>query len=113
MVTSAPNISLLRKVQSSSALIIKPRFILVEHKDDLGWPPFMSGLSIHKNIPISDTKLTLALLAGFIGSHLIADKLFLVNPRTITGPPKITLLLKIRSTLALIIKPMPISLFCR
>ena len=65
----------------------------------------MRGLNIHKNIPVSVTKLTLSLRVGFIGSHLTADKLFPVNPRVITGPPKISLLLEAKSTPALIIKP--------
>ena len=65
----------------------------------------MRGLNVHKNIPVSITKLTLGLRVGFIGSHLIADKLFSVNPRAITGPPKMSLLLEAKSMPALIIKP--------
>ena len=65
----------------------------------------MRGLNVHKNIPASITKLTLGLRLGFISSHLIADKLFPVNPRAITGPPKMSLLLEAKSMPALIIKP--------
>ena len=63
------------------------------------------GLSVHKNIPVSITKLTLGLRVGFISSHLIADKLFPINPRAISGPPKMSLLLEAKSMPALIIKP--------
>ena len=65
----------------------------------------MKGLNVHKNITVSITKLRLGLLVGFISSHLTADKLFPVNPRTITGPPKMSLLLEAKSMPALIIKP--------
>ena len=65
----------------------------------------MRRLCIHKNIPISGTKLTLGLWVGFISSHLPADKLFPANPRAITGPPKMSLLLEAKSMPALIIKP--------
>ena len=63
----------------------------------------MRSLGIHSNIPVSDTKLTLGLRVGFIGSHLIANKLFAVNLRAITGPPNISLLLEAKSMPALII----------
>ena len=59
----------------------------------------MRGPNVHKNIPVSITKLTLGLRVGFISSHLITDKLIPVNPRAITGPPKI-----IKDKPALIIK---------
>ena len=65
----------------------------------------MRGLNVYKNIPVSITKLTLGLLVGFISSHLIADKLFPINPRAITGLPKMSLLLEAKSMPALIIKP--------
>ena len=65
----------------------------------------MRGLDIHKNIPVSVIKLTLGLRVGFISSHLTANKLFPVNPRVITGPPKMSLLLEAKSIPALIIKP--------
>ena len=58
----------------------------------VGWA-LMRGLNVHKNIPVSITKLTLGLRVGFISSHLTADKLLPVNPRAITGPPKTSLLL--------------------
>ena len=65
----------------------------------------MRGMNIHKKIPIFITKLTLGFRVGFIGSHLTADKLFPVNPRAITGSPKMSLLLGAKSMPALIIKP--------
>ena len=65
----------------------------------------MRGMNIHKNIPVSVTKLTLGIRVSFIDSHLTADKLFPVNPRAITGPPKMSLLLEAKSMPALIIKP--------
>ena len=65
----------------------------------------MRGLNFHKNIPVSITKLTLCLRVGFIGSRLIADKLFPVNARAITDPPKMSLLLEAKSMPALFIKP--------
>ena len=40
----------------------------------------MRRLGIHKNIPVSDTRLTLGRRIYFISSHLTADKLFPVNP---------------------------------
>ena len=65
----------------------------------------MRGLNVRKNIPVSITKLTLGLRVGLISSQLIGDKLFPVNPRAITGPPKMSLLLEAKSMTALIIKP--------
>ena len=65
----------------------------------------MRELDIHKNFPVSDTKLTIGLRVGFISSHLTSDKLFPVNPRAITGPPKMSLLLEARSMPGLIMKP--------
>ena len=64
----------------------------------------MRGLGVHKNIPVSDTKLTLGLRVGFVSSHLIAHKLFPVNVRAITGPLKMSLLLEVKRTPALIVK---------
>ena len=65
----------------------------------------MRGLNVHKNIRVSVTKLMLSLQVGFISSHLTVDKLFPVNPRAITGPPKMSLLLEAKSISAWIIKP--------
>ena len=48
--------------------------------------------------PISVIKLTLS-------SHLNADKHFPVNPKAITGPLKMSILLEAKSTPTLIIKP--------
>ena len=66
----------------------------------------MRGLDFHKNVHVSGTKLMLGIRVGFISSQLSADKLFPVNPRVITGPPKMSLQLEVKSTPALIIKPM-------
>ena len=68
-------------------------------------PPLIRGMNILKNIPVSVTKLTLGLRVGFISAHLTADKHFLVDPRAITGPPKISVLLEAKSIPALITKP--------
>ena len=65
----------------------------------------MRGLDIHRNSPVSVTKLILDFRVGFISSHLTADKLFPVNPRAITGPPKMSLLLEVKNIPALIFKP--------
>ena len=65
----------------------------------------MRGLDIHTNSPVSVTKLTLGLRVGSISSHLSSNKLFPVNPRAITGPPKMSLLLDAENMLALINKP--------
>ena len=65
----------------------------------------MRGWDIHKNSPVSATKLTLGLRVGFISSHLTVNKPFPVNPRVMTGPPKISFLLETKSMPALIIKP--------
>ena len=67
-------------------------------------PPLMRGLNVHKNIPVSITKLMLGIRVGFISSHLTADKHFPVTPRAITGPPNMSLLLEAKSMPALIIK---------
>ena len=62
-------------------------------------------MNILKHIPVSVTKLALGLGVGFVSAHLTADKLFRVNPRAMTGPPKISLLLEAKSMAALNIKP--------
>ena len=76
-----------------------------EHRRLKSGPPLVRRLDIRKNIPVSVTKLTLGLRVGFILSHLTANKLFPANPRVITGPPKMSLLLEAKSMPALIIKP--------
>ena len=65
----------------------------------------MRGMNIHQNIPVSASTLTLSIRVGFISNHLKADKLFQVNPREITGPPKMSLQLEALSMPAPIIKP--------
>ena len=63
-------------------------------------------MNIHKNIHVYITKLMLGLQVNFISSHLTVDRLFPFNPRAITGPPKMSLLLEANSMPALMIKPM-------
>ena len=65
----------------------------------------MRGLDVHQNIDVSDTKLMLGLRVCFISSDLTANKLFPINPRAITGPPKMSLLLEVESPSAYIIEP--------
>ena len=60
----------------------------------------MRGLDVHENIDVSVTKLMLGLRVYFISSDLIEKKLFPINPRAITDPPKISLLLEVESTSA-------------
>ena len=76
-----------------------------KHRRLKSGPPLMRGMDIHKNIPVSVTKLMIGLRVGFISSHLTADTLFPVNPRAIMGPPKMSLMLEAKSMSALIIKP--------
>ena len=65
----------------------------------------MRGLDVHENIDVSDIKLMLGLLVC-ISSDLTANKLFPINLRVITSPLKMSLLLEVESTSALIIEPM-------
>ena len=65
----------------------------------------MRGLNVHGNIDISDTKQMLGLRVCFIISDLTANKLYPMNPRVVTGPPKMSLLLEVESTSALITEP--------
>ena len=65
----------------------------------------MRGLDGHEKVDVSDTKLMLGLRVRFISSYLTANKLFPINPRAVTGPSKISLLLEVESTSALIIEP--------
>ena len=65
----------------------------------------MRGLDVHQNIDVSDTKLMLGLRVCFISSGLTVNKLFPINARAVTGPPKMSLLLEVESTSALIIEP--------
>ena len=60
----------------------------------------MRVLDVHENIDVSDTKLMLGLRVYFFSSYLTANKLFPMNPRAITGPPKMSLLLEVESTSA-------------
>ena len=65
----------------------------------------MRRLDVHENIDVSDTKLMLGLRVCFISSDFTANKLFPINPKAVTGPPKMSLLLEVESTSALIIEP--------
>ena len=65
----------------------------------------MRGLDVHENIDVSDTQLMLGLRVCFISSDLTANKLFLINPRAVTGPTKMSLLLEVESISGLIIEP--------
>ena len=47
------------------------------------------------NIDVSDTKLMLGFKVCFISSDLTANKLFPIDPRAITGPLKMSLLLEV------------------
>ena len=47
----------------------------------------------------------LGLRICFISSDLTVNKLFPINPKAITGPTKMSLLLEVESTSALIIEP--------
>ena len=72
---------------------------------DLKWTTTNEGTGHSSELPVSVTKLTFGLRVGFIGSHLTVDKLFPVNPRAITSPPKMSLLFEAKSTPRLFIKP--------
>ena len=65
----------------------------------------MMGLDVHENIDVSDTRQMLGHRVCFISSDLTANKLFPINLRAITGPPKMSLLLEVESASALIIEP--------
>ena len=54
---------------------------------------------------VSDSKLMLGLRVCFISSDLTANKLFSINLRAVTGLPKMSLLLEVESTSALITEP--------
>ena len=54
----------------------------------------------------------LGLRVCFISSDLTANKLFPINPRAVTGPPKMSLLFEVESTSALIIEPRLILVTC-
>ena len=93
-----------RLTHQSTTLINKQRQwrTRAEHRRLKSGPQHMRGTNIHKNIPVPVTKLTLGLVP--VRSHVTADKLFPVNPRTITGPLKMSLLLVAKSMSALGIK---------
>ena len=100
-------ISFTRRLAHQSTTSTNKRFqwlTQAEHSRRKSRPALMRRLGIHKNIPVSDTKLALVLWEGFISSHLSAGKLFPVNQRAITGPPKISPLLEAKWMPALFIK---------
>ena len=65
----------------------------------------MRGLDVYQNLDVSDTKLMLCPRVCFNSSDLTVNKLFPINPRAVTGPPKMSLLLEVESTSAFIIEP--------
>ena len=65
----------------------------------------MRAVDVHENINVSDTQLMLGLRVCFISSDLTANKLFPINLRAIMGPLKMSLLLEVKTTSALIIEP--------
>ena len=65
----------------------------------------MRELRVHYDIRVSDTKQMLSPRVGFISSNLTTNKLLPINPRAIPGPPKMSLLLKVESSPALVVKP--------
>ena len=64
----------------------------------------MRELDVHENTVVSDTKLMIGLRVCFISSDLTANKLFPINPRAVTGPPKMSVLNEVESTSSLIIE---------
>ena len=64
----------------------------------------MGNLSVHQNIPASDTKLTYSLGIYSIGPLLVMDKLMPVNSRAIMSPPEMGPLMDIECKPAVIIK---------
>ena len=68
-------------------------------------PLLLRGLDIYKNIPFSVSKMTLDIQLGFISFHLTVVKLWPVNPRVISDPPKMSLLLEAKSVPTFIIIP--------
>ena len=68
-------------------------------------PLLMGTVGIHQKIPDSDTKLTPSLGLYYISSPLAMDKLIPVNSRAIRSPLKMSLLLEVERTHAVIIKP--------
>ena len=65
----------------------------------------MGILGVHQNIPSSDAKLTPSLGIYYISPPLVMDKLITVKSRAIKNPPKMSLLLEVIRTAAIIIKP--------
>ena len=100
-------ISLTNRLSHQSITLINKRqqwWTRVKHCRLKSGPPLIRGLYIHMNSPVSITELILGLWVGFISSHLTVNKLYPVNPRAITGPLKMSLLLEAKSIPALIIK---------
>ena len=73
----------------------------------------MRALGVHQNIPASDTKLTPSLGIYYMSHPLVMDEPIRVNPRAITSPPKMSLLLEVERMPLVIIKPsLDIVTFC-
>ena len=64
----------------------------------------METLSIHQNIPSSDSKLMHSLGIYSIGLPMVMDKLIPVNSTVITSPLEMSLLLEVKCTPVVIIK---------
>ena len=60
-------------------------------------PPLMRDWTFIRTALFESLKLTFGLRVGCISSHLTVDKPFSVNPRAITGPPKMSLLREAKS----------------
>ena len=63
----------------------------------------MLTLGVDQNIHTTNTKLMPSLGIYFISPSLVMDKLIPVNSREITSPPKMSLLLEVERTPAILI----------
>ena len=75
-----------------------------EHNRREGRPALIGTLGVQQNIPASDARLMPSLFMD-ICHPLVMDKLILVNLRAITSPPKMSPLLEVECTPAVIIYP--------
>ena len=84
-----------------------------EHSSIKSGRPLMRALDLQNNVPNADKKLTLGLRVDFVSCRLAANELLPVNSRAITGPSKMSLLLEVGSSPALIFKPRLTLLYTR
>ena len=68
----------------------------------------MGTPGLHQNSPAFDTKLTPSHIIDYISLPLVMNKLIPDTSRAITSPRKMSLLLEVERTPAVIIKPRPI-----